>query len=270
MHNARTKRTLIHYLPVYGCIATGMIYAAIGVIAILSFLRLRQGGADESSLLAILNDYMLGKVVIGIILLGTLGYIIWRFYEAITDPYEYGRGAKGLARRAGIALSTVADILIVYAAIRVLVGGTHIQTDGQPVEERELATHLLDIYGAGPLWGIGITYLATALIQLWYGISQGFRERIDIEKFKPLFRKLVYVLAWAGYAARGLILGIIGYFFLQAALHHDPRQVVNTDKAFDFIGDHVGHVWFILVAISTICYGLFMFAQARAYDVDGD
>jgi len=46
--------------------------------------------------------------------------------------------------------------------------------------------------------------------------------------------------------------------------------IVNTNKAFDFIGDHVGHVYFILVAIATICYGVFMFAQGIAYDTDKD
>src|SRR5687768_3244501 len=81
----KKKRTIIHYLPVYGSIATGIIYLGIGVIAILSFLKVRHGGADESSMLAILNDYIVGKILIWIILLGTVGYIAWRFYEAIKD-----------------------------------------------------------------------------------------------------------------------------------------------------------------------------------------
>src|SRR5690349_10979898 len=119
MKDAKNK-TVIHYLPVYGCIATGLIYAAIGVIAILSFLKVRYGGADEASMMAILAEYAVGKIVIGIILLGTLCYIAWRFYETITDPYEYGRHFKGGIKRAGIALSTIADILIVYTAVRVL------------------------------------------------------------------------------------------------------------------------------------------------------
>jgi hypothetical protein len=45
---------------------------------------------------------------------------------------------------------------------------------------------------------------------------------------------------------------------------------VNTDKAFDFIGDQVGHVYFILVAVGTIFYGLFMFALGITYDADND
>lgn len=266
----KKQRTIIHYLPVYGCIATGIIYAAIGVIAILSFLKVRHGGADEASMMAILAKYVIGKIVIWIILLGTVCYIVWRFYEAITDPYDYGSNWKGIIKRAGITLSTIADILIVYAAVRVLLGLGHFQPGGQPQEERAMVHKMLIDQGQWPVIGIGLGYLATAVIQLWYGITKGYRERVDIERFSSFFRHTVHVLAWAGYTARAIILGIIGFFFIKAGVTENPRHIVNTDKAFDFIGDHVGHVYFILVAIATICYGLFMVAQGIAYDTDKD
>lgn len=264
------KKKIIHYLPVYGCIATGIIYAAIGVIAILSFLKVRHGGADESSLMAILAKYLIGKIIIWIILLGTLCYIVWRFYETITDPYDYGKDWKGLIKRGGIALSTIADILIIYAAVRILLGAGHIQPDGQPQEERAMVQKLLSDQGQWPVIGIGVVYLVTALIQLWYGVTRGYRERVNIERFSSFFRHIVHGVAWAGYAGRGIILGIIGFFFVKAGITENARHIVNTDKAFDFIGDNVGHVYFILVSIATICYGLFMFAQGAAYDTDKD
>src|SRR5687768_1727189 len=111
MTNLWRRRGLVHYLPVYGCIATGIIYGAIGVIAMLSFLKIVDGGADENSFLAILHESTVGTIFIWIILLGTLSYIVWRLYEVIRDPYGYGRSVKGLTRRTGIALSTIADIL---------------------------------------------------------------------------------------------------------------------------------------------------------------
>jgi hypothetical protein len=46
--------------------------------------------------------------------------------------------------------------------------------------------------------------------------------------------------------------------------------LVNTDKAFYFIGDDVGHAYFIIVAIGTICYGLFMFSFGVYYDSGKD
>ncbi len=120
MMSTERKKSFIHYLPVYGCISTGLIYTAIGVIALLSFFKVRDGGADESSMLALINDYLVGKIFIFIVLAGTSCYIIWRFYEAVTDPYDYGSKAIGIAKRIGICLSTIADIMIAYTAMRVL------------------------------------------------------------------------------------------------------------------------------------------------------
>ena len=66
------QTTFARYLAMYGCISTGMVYGAVGVIAILSFLKIKQGGADEGSLLVYLNDYLVGKIFIWIILVGML------------------------------------------------------------------------------------------------------------------------------------------------------------------------------------------------------
>lgn len=235
----------------------------------LSFLKIREGGADESSMMVIMNDYIIGKIFIWIILLGTLSYIIWRIYETITDPYRYGQQARGIAKRAGIALSTIADMLIVYSAVSVLIGSGSFRPDGQPEEEREMVSNMLQ-YGSGDVLVIlmGSIVLFTAVIQLLYGVTRGYKERVNIGHFHRVIRNAIHFLAWAGYTARSIILGITGFFLLKAGISKNASYIVNTDKAFDFIGDHVGHVYFILVAAGTVCYGLFMFAQAVTYDTD--
>ncbi|CAN5861214.1 hypothetical protein BH24BAC1_BH24BAC1_37310 [soil metagenome] len=267
MTASKKKKFLVHYLPIYGCFSTGLIYVAIGVIAILSFLRIKDGGADETSLLAYLNGYLAGKALIVIILLGTLSYIVWRIYETVKDPYEYGREATGMAKRTGIALSTVADAFIAYAAIEVLFGISNIAENGQPDELREVVRQMLrENWGTWLVIGIGAVILVTAVVQFVYGITKGYGERLAIRHFSSGTKSLIHFLAWYGYAARGIILGIIGFFFIKAGVVENARYVVNTDKAFDFIGDHVGHVYFILVAVGTICYGLFMFALGVTYE----
>jgi len=265
------RKSFIHYLPVYGCISTGLIYAAIGVIALLSFFKVRDGGADEGSMLAMINDYTVGKIFIGIVLSGTLCYIIWRFYEAVTDPYEYGRKVPGIAKRIGICLSTIADVMIVNTAIRVLLGNDHIMVDGQPKEEQEkIASLLSEPWGNEIIIAMGLLVIATAFMQLLYGVTKGYKERIDIDHFSRGIQVATHGMAWAGYIARGIILGIIGFFLTKAGFIENAKTVVNTDKAFDFIGDHIGHVCFILVALGTICYGIFMFILGVAYDTDKD
>jgi heme/copper-type cytochrome/quinol oxidase subunit 2 len=265
------RKHIIHYFPVYGCMSTALIYIAVGAIAILSFLKIRHGGADESSMLAIINDFLIGKIVIVIILAGLLCYVIWRFYEAFSDPYRYGRTISGLTKRVGICLSTIVDMMIAFTAIRVLVGNNQIMLDGQPREEQEMVEALLDdTWGSTVVFVFGVVVVVVAALQLWYGITKGYKERIDLEHFNKPVQTITHIFAWIGYLARGVILGIIGFFLIKSGATADATVVVNTDKAFDFIGDHVGHFYFIAVAIGTICYGLFMVMMGIAYDIDKD
>ena len=271
MTGSKRKRSIIHYFPIFGCISTGLIYATVGVIALLSFFKVREGGADEGSMLALINDYIVGKIFIWIIVSGTVCYIIWRFYEAVTDPYDYGGDTAGILKRVSIGLSTIADVMIVYTATRILLGLGEVMLDGQPKEERQMAGAILEKpWGNEALILTGIFVVVAALTQLFYGVTRGYRERINMEDFSPAFRIMTHIVAWSGYIARGIILGIIGFFLAKSGIIENADIVVNTDKAFDFIGDHVGHFYFILVALGTICYGVFMFMLAAAYDTDKD
>jgi len=248
-----------------------MIYVAIGVIAILSFLQLREGGADESSLLAILNDHVAGKILFWIILSGTICYITWRIFESIKDPYAYGKHLKGIALRSGIAMSTIPDALLALTAIEILMGTGNIRSDGRPVALREMVgTWLQNGFGDELTVAIGAVVFISALVQFFYGITNGYKERIDLDHSPRKVKWLTHFLAWIGYGARGIILGIIGFFFIKAGLLKSSEYIVNTDKAFDFIGDHVGHLYFILLSIGTIGYGLFMFILGWFYDPDKD
>jgi hypothetical protein len=267
----KSESTFFHYLPIYGCISTGLSYTGVGVIAMLSFFNVREGGADENSMLAILNDAIIGKILLWIIMLGAACYIVWRVYEAVTDPYGYGKGFVGRGKRYGIALSTVADLLIVYAAIKVLLGIGDIQQSGEPYEEREFVRTLLtEGWGSLAVTAMGVVVLLVAVVQFIYGVTRGYKERLDIDHYQKTGKAIIHFLAWIGYCSRGIIVGIIGFFLLKAAFTGASKYVVNTDKAFDFIGDEVGHAFFILVAVGTVCYGIFMIINGIAYDQDKD
>ena len=271
MHHKRNIRSYVRYLPLYGCVSTGLIYFGIGVIAILSFLKLKDGGADESSLLAYLNEYPIGKIAFWLILVGTLCYVFWRIFESIKDPYGYGRELTGIARRTGIAVSTIPDALIAFTCIQIIMDKGNIQLDGRPVELRAMVGSFLEEpWGTSVVIAIGVLICLTALAQFFYGVTKGYKERLDVAHFPNRMKAITHLLAAIGYFARGVIIGIIGFFFIKSGILHSSEYIVNTDKAFDHIGDNIGHLYFILIAIGTICYGVFMFIQGFSYDVDKD
>lgn len=91
-----------------------------------------------------------------------------------------------------------------------------------------------------------------------------------VDQVLPGKRKLVHFPGLSGYFARGIILGITGFFYIRAELEQNAFLIVDTDKAFDFIGDNIGHPAFIIVAAGTIFYGIFMFILGTAYDIARD
>ena len=237
-----------------GCWATGIIYASVGVIAILSFLQLKQGGADESSFFVLLNGFLAGRLLNWIIIIGALCFVVWRFYEAIRDPYKLGKDKKGILLRTGAAFSSLADAFIAFSAFQALFNPDKAPETGEPVQQRAMVAELLKTDSGHTLLFAGaIIVLVTAFILALYGLSNRFTERVNAEHFSKGRRYLVHGIAYAGYLSRAVILGITGFFLLKATLENNSRYVVNTDKAFDFIGDHVGHVYFILVAAGTLC-----------------
>jgi hypothetical protein len=265
----RIKRnTLLKMLTAVGCFSTGIIYIAVGVIAILSFLKLKQGGADESSFFVLLNRYIAGRILNWLIVLGAVCFIIWRFYEAFKDPKGIGKDAKGILIRAGAAFSSGADAFIALSVLQALFARQKIPVTGEPVHQRQLGNQLLESEaGRTILIAAGVIILITALVLILYGLSKRFTESIRSGDFTKKEKYIIHVMAYAGYFSRGVILAITGFFLIKAAIKNNSSYIVNTDKAFDFIGDHVGHVWFIAVAIGTIAYGVYMFILGLHYDI---
>lgn len=271
MNAERKKKSFVKYLAVWGCFSTGMVYTSIGIIAILSFLKLKTGGADEGSLLVYLDRFLLGKILVWVIMLGMIAYIIWRFYETIADPYGYGKKWKGLLRRAASAFSSLADALIAYSAIQALLGIGGTEETGQPTALREMVAHILkESWGYWLIMIIGIITCTIAIVQFGYVVLKAYMEKLDVDHLARWKKRVIHILAWTGHFARGIILGIIGFFFIRTATSKNAQYAVNTDKAFDFVGDNIGHLSFIMLSLGTVLYGLFMFASGVYYDPDKD
>jgi hypothetical protein len=157
----------------------------------------------------------------------------------------------------------------VYAAIRYLFGMGNIQESQQLSEQRQTVQNILqESWGSFLVIMLGAVVVLTAFVQFFYGVTRGYRERLEIEELSSFKRKTIHFLGITGYFSRGIILCIIGFFYIKAGISHEAQLVVNTDKAFDFIGDNIGHVYFILTAIGTIFYGFFMVALGIAYNTE--
>jgi hypothetical protein len=257
-------------LAVYGCYSIAAVYILVGVFAILSFLGILVAQADEGRIVGVILDLPLGWLIIVLIVAGMAGYIVWRIFEAFTDPYNFGNDLGGIAKRAGIALSAGGYVLIGFAAIQILISG---QAGNGEDDQQMMVAQVLNWPGGAWLVGsIGAVTGFAGLIQFKYVAGGEYKKRLKFNEMSDWVEDAIHIFAWAGYFARGIILSVIGYFFISAAIKSDPEEVGDTDSAFDFLGDFgtIGHVVFIAVAVGTISYGLYMILNGYFYRFEED
>jgi hypothetical protein len=257
----------VEKLAVIGCYSVAMVYILVGVMALLSFMGEFQDAADEERMVGVILDIPLGEVLIGAMVLGMAGYVTWRVFEAFTDPYDFGNSMKGIAQRTGIGMSAMGYVVIIIGAIQIMIEG---QSNGEE-DQQLIIGQVMSIPGGGWLVGImGVVMMLVGLVQLKYVAGGDYHERIKYEEMPSWIEKSTHIFAWWGYIARGIILGVLGWFLLKAAIESDPGEVGDTDSAFDFIGDMgiTGNIFFIAVAIGTIFYGLFMIINGYYYSFE--
>lgn len=264
------KSLFVYKLAKLGAVSIGVVYLLIGVLAILSFLQLKEGGTGRKSVFRFIAEIPLGNVLLVAICLGLAGYIVWKLYDAYSDPYGYGKHWTGLFKRFALAFSSLAYGLIAVSAVQVIAGITN-SNAANVARQRLLVARIFDwwagqwlVAAAGAIVGLA------GLSQFIYVIKKAYREKLRVDEISERKRKIIASLAWAGHFARGIILLVIAYFLIKAAVTSDSGEVVSTDKAFDFLGDEIGHIIFILVALGTICYGLYMFALSFYFDFEDD
>jgi uncharacterized membrane protein len=252
----------------FGCASIGTVYVLVGVLALLALSGRLTGHADEDRMIPLLMNVPGGSVLIMAIALGMVGYIVWRAVEAIADPYEFGSHWRGIAVRSVIALSATAYGVIAVSAIRIVMGdGEPVSSESSEEQNQFLVAQVLSWPGGHWLVGAaGSLVVLTGLAQFALVARRAYTLEIDLAPRLPATRTTIHALAWYGYAARGIILSVLGYLLVMAALRSDASEVGDTDTAFDTIGGGtVGDTAFFIVALGTVAYGFFMYACALFY-----
>ena len=75
-------------LAKFGCYFIAVVYILIGAMAILSYLGIIVAKAYEEQIVGVILKLPMGWLLIVLIVAGLAGYVVWRIFEALTDPYN--------------------------------------------------------------------------------------------------------------------------------------------------------------------------------------
>jgi fumarate reductase subunit D len=253
---------LLELLERLGYVVRGALYAVMGLLALGIALRVGGGQTtDLSGSLVFLIRNPFGKVVLIVVAVGLTAYSLWGITRAIYDPLHRGHDAYGYAARLGFVTSAVSYAAIVFFALQILLGSGGTAADSTQKTIATILTHP----GGGPLTVvIGLVAILVGLGQFLEAYRATFKEDLKGAEMSASERDIAVKLGRFGMFARGVIFLVIGWFLVQAGMHHDAAQVQGFGGAFLYLlGQPFGRIVLGVIALGFVALGLHSFACAR-------
>lgn len=246
-----------------GYSARGVVYLLLGVFALTSALW---GGSteDTSGALSGLLGLPFGRILVGLIALGLLGYVLWKLAQGLLNADGVDDDAKGFLARAGQLVSAAVNLFLMLTAARLAFNGGG--AGGGNGEETASAWLLQQPFGPLLLGLAACGVLAASGVQIWYGLSGGYRKRLSLPTAHEAW---MHQVCRFGLVARGLVLVIIGGFLFYAAMTVSPEQAAGTAEALDYIYNLPFGRWLYgIMALGLVAFGAYGLIEARYRSID--
>ena len=230
-----------------GFAARGMLYIVI------AFLVIRSGRTEDP---AGALDYLAegsGRMLVMVMAAGFIGYGIWRLSDATFNIENHPPDGKGLRERLGAAASGVVHLALAWQAIRLIRGAGAADEGGAQESAR---TALAIPGGELALVLVGIGLIGVGVFQMIKAARARFLNKLEPQVAGQAWAKWTGRL---GYAARGLVFLICGFFVLRAGLDAKASKAGGFEDALSWLSNP----WDVIIAAGLLCFGIFSLIQAR-------
>jgi hypothetical protein len=246
-----------------GYLTKGIVYALVGVLAAQAALGAGGATTDTEGALQRIVTEPFGRVLLGLVTLGLIGYALWRITQAVLDPENKGDDAGGLAKRAGSLVSGIAygGLALTAGRLALGTGGSGGGSSGPEDLSARLMGWPLGVWLVGL---IGLLVIGFGLQQLYKGYQASFRDKLKHGEMSA--SELIWTVRAGrlGLAARGIVFGIIGMFLVRAALSANPEQARGLGEALATLARQpFGPLLLGTVALGLVAYGIYMVLLAR-------
>jgi hypothetical protein len=245
-----------------GYAAKGMIYLIVGFLA--GRVAIDNGGkiTDNKGALQAIYHQPFGQILLGIVVVGLVGYALWCFLRAALDMDHRGSDAKGVVARIAFAVVGIVYLALAYGGLHLLMGAGSAGKSSDTSTKDWTATLLRQSYGTSLVVIAGIVVAAVALFLFYYAFTAQFMRMFS--GVSGELRQFIQRLGQVGYAAQGVVLAEIAIFLIVAARRHNAGAARGIGGALQQLThEPYGHVLLGIVALGFLAYGVFGFAQAR-------
>lgn len=249
-------------LAKFGYAARGVVFLLVAALALFSGVA--SGRPEAKSAISTLLSQPFGRIWVGLIGLGLLGFVAWRLAQSITDADGQGSDKKALAIRASLFGSAVTYLGLAGYAIGHALSAS---SDGGGSGEKGLAGWVMSQpFGPYIAIAIGGGLVVGGVVTSAKGITRKFEKYIRI----PDRTGALKYICMYGLIARGIVFAVTGILFTYAGYKVDPNQAGGIADAMDWLSQlPFGRVIYLIIAVGLAAFGIYNFIAARYRTVKG-
>jgi hypothetical protein len=257
VRNAHVHRGA-HAAGLVGLAVRGLLYLLLALLAVELLTLGRARDADTRGVLHQLAHHDGGPILLVVLVIGFAGFAVWHAYVAlVADRQRHDRG-----RQLGDAARAVVYGLLCALAVSFLT--TSKRSGNSDQTDKTWTARVLHWPAGRVLVGlVGVALLVGAAYLVWRALSGDSQDEPAVRDAAPRETSTLSLLGRVGNVARGVVLGLIGAFLVDAAIEYDPDKTVGLDGALKRILDQsYGEVLVGLVAFGFAAFGAYSIARA--------
>jgi len=253
------SRSLLELASRIGYVARGAVYLSVGAIALLAALDKTPKATGAVGALEAWADWPAGRVLILLVAWGLVAFAVWRGLQSLLDADGQGTKPKGLAVRAGQAISGVVHAALAMSVFELADG---LEDVNEEDEARETAGQVLDLpMGEWLLLGAGAFILALGVVNILQAFKMDVGKRLHCPGEA---RPWVSALGKIGSFGRGVAFVPLGWFIGRAGLEARASEAHGMGGVLQMLERQPFGSWVLaLTALGLIAYGLFALVEAR-------
>ena len=252
----------------FGYAARGVVYLLLGGLALASAVWGGGEGEGSSDALTSLLRLPFGRILLGAVAIGLVGYILWRLAQGLLNADDQDEDMKGYVIRAANIVSAGANLFLALTAgsLALGLGSSGGSGSGGDGEQNASAWLLAQPFGPWLLGAVALCVLAAGGAQIWRGLSEKYRKRIELPHRHEAWMDPVCRF---GLAARGAVLMIVGGFVLFAAITVSPENAGGTREALAYVYDLPFGRWLYgIAALGLISFGVYSIIEGLYRNLD--
>ncbi|MBX7444316.1 MULTISPECIES: DUF1206 domain-containing protein [unclassified Arthrobacter] len=240
-----------------GFVFIGLVHILVGAIA-LQIDRGQGGEADQSGAIGTLASKPGGGLLLWAGAAACAALALWMVSEAVFGARSGTESRKKWRKAASAAGKAVIFAFLTYTFAVFAAGGS--KNSSQSASD--FTARLMGVpAGTVLLVVIGLAIIGAGAYYAYRGVSRKFLKDLQVA---GTARTVVQWLGTIGYAAKGVVLAVVGVLIIVAAATADPSRSSGLDGGLKTLGAQPYGVFLLAAsAAGLVCYGVYSMARAR-------